>query len=172
MTGSKNPFWSAIDDFAAFHGARRVDDHHAYGPRDELIVDRSRCAPAADSRLVHHDPDTESYIIVTPERIRFNSLDGVTVFQETSPWDTQNRQDPLVNFHVIAQTPVNLAAQKSLGARWTELVRSGGAQRVGNLFFLREDICRRKDLWGDSKIQADLDIADKKRGAARRENGD
>ena len=146
MTGGRQSFWSAIDGFSECRGARHIDEHHAFGPRDELIVDRSRSAPAADSRLVHFDPDTESYIIVTPERIRFNSLDGVTVFQDTSPWDTQNRQDPLVNFHVIAQTPVNPATQKALGARWTDLIRSGGAQRVGQLFFLREDIGRQKDL--------------------------
>lgn len=99
-TGPADSLNVRIDDPAKF---ARIDEFHSFGPNDELMVDRSAGTPSADSRLVHYDPSTESYMIVTPERIRFNTLNGVTVFQETSPWDTQNRQDPPVNFHAIVQ---------------------------------------------------------------------
>lgn len=96
-------FWKKIEDYLDGKGCVRIDEQHQFGANAELIVDRSTGAPLADSRVVHFDPYTASYVIFSGERIRFNTMDGVTVFQESSPWDTQTRQDPPVNFHLLAE---------------------------------------------------------------------
>ena len=124
----RTAFWETIGDYLALKNCARVDSHHHFGPTGELIVDRSSGAPLADSRVVHYDPQTPSYVIFTGERVRFNTLDGVTVFQETSPWDTQVREDPPVNFHVriesAGRTPRGLLSGPILYPRTAQMDRA------------------------------------------------
>src|SRR6185295_17060855 len=101
---------------------------HAFGPGGELVIDRSASAPAADSRLVHYDPTSSAYLIASGDRLRWNAADGVTVFQETSPWDAQIRQDPPLNFHTIVESAANGSALRApflypAGARRDAIVR-------------------------------------------------
>jgi hypothetical protein len=100
-------FWSAVSALADEPASTRVDAHHGFGSEDELVVDRVPDAPAADSRLVHYHPGGTDYLIALQDRIRWCTRNGVTVFPETSPWDTQTRQDPAVNFHAIVQPPAS-----------------------------------------------------------------
>ena len=121
-------------------GGTRLDECHSFGPGAELIIDRSRQTPLSDSRVVHYDTHTKSYVMFTGERIRFNTLDGVTVFQETSPWDTQIRQDPPVNFHFIAQPAVTPGDLKSLRLNASVLQEAGIIEKSGRLYFLADEL--------------------------------
>jgi hypothetical protein len=97
--------WDLFARAAVEERHRTLDAHHRFAADDALVIDRSASVPRADSRLVHYDPRTSDYIIASADRLRWCTRDGVTVFPETSPWDSQIRQDPPVNVHAIVEPP-------------------------------------------------------------------
>ena len=86
-------FWDQIDAYINKEATLKLDEHHSFGKEAELYIDRTESTPLADNRVVHYDPLASSYVLLTGGRIRFNSIDNITVFPETSPWDTQIRMD-------------------------------------------------------------------------------